>query len=248
MRLVLERLALHDVAPVAGRVADRQEDRAVVRLRAGQRLRAPRVPVDRVVRVLEQVGAGLLGQAIGHARMVPARRAGAPESVAIRVRYVPMTYGSGLAIGCTIDRSTEGVPQHRETGVRNATTIKSDRRGGGGRVRHVRHAWLVRRGPGCSGCRLPDPQGRHRRRPGRRGDGSVSRPGTRRGGGRETLHRRRHGAVLPERDLAGRACRAPGRQRRHLHGPRERLAEPVPGLALSGHPERLRTQPERRRE
>ena len=57
---VLEGLALHHVAPVAGRVADREQDRPVLLARPRQRLRAPRVPVDRVVPVLEQVGAGLL--------------------------------------------------------------------------------------------------------------------------------------------------------------------------------------------
>ena len=63
---VLEGLALHHVAPVAGRVADREQDRHVLIARPPQRLRAPRIPVDRVVPVLEQVGAGLLGKAIRH--------------------------------------------------------------------------------------------------------------------------------------------------------------------------------------
>ena len=66
--LVLERLVLHHVAPVAGRVADREQDRPVLVARARERLLAPRVPVDRVVRVLEQVGAGLVGQAVHVAR------------------------------------------------------------------------------------------------------------------------------------------------------------------------------------
>ncbi len=50
---VLERLALHHVAPVAGGVADREEDRPVLAARALERLRAPRIPVDRVVEMLE---------------------------------------------------------------------------------------------------------------------------------------------------------------------------------------------------
>ncbi len=61
---VLEALPLHDVAPVAGRVADREEDRPVLRLRLRQRLRAPGEPVDRVVGVLEQVRAGLPGESV----------------------------------------------------------------------------------------------------------------------------------------------------------------------------------------
>ena len=59
--LVLERLVCHDVAPVAGRVTDRQQHRFA--LVAGQRksFLAPGVPVDRVVGVLEQVGTRLGG-------------------------------------------------------------------------------------------------------------------------------------------------------------------------------------------
>ena len=63
---VLEGLALHHVAPVAGRVADREQDRAVLLASPGQRLGAPRVPVHRVLPVLEQVGTDLLRQAVGH--------------------------------------------------------------------------------------------------------------------------------------------------------------------------------------
>ena len=63
---VLERLALHDVAPVARRVADREEDRAIEDRRSRERIGSPREPVDRVVRVLQQVRAGLAGEAVGH--------------------------------------------------------------------------------------------------------------------------------------------------------------------------------------
>ena len=63
---VLERLALHHVAPMACRIADRQQDRPVLLARAPERLLAPRVPVDGVVLVLEQVGRGLVGEVIGH--------------------------------------------------------------------------------------------------------------------------------------------------------------------------------------
>ncbi len=51
---VLEALALHDMTPVTGRIADRQEDRLVLGLGLRQSLRAPGIPVDRVGRVLEQ--------------------------------------------------------------------------------------------------------------------------------------------------------------------------------------------------
>ena len=58
-------LALHDVAPVARAIADRQKDRLVLGLGLRQRLGPPRIPVHRVVGVQEQVGARFLGQPVG---------------------------------------------------------------------------------------------------------------------------------------------------------------------------------------
>ena len=66
-QLVLEGLSLHHVAPVAGGVADREHDRAILVACAGERLVAPRVPVDRVVLVLQEVRRRLVGEAV-HAR------------------------------------------------------------------------------------------------------------------------------------------------------------------------------------
>src|SRR5581483_6015642 len=63
-RLVGERLALHHVAPVTGGVADRDEQRLPFRPSPLQSLRTPRIPVDRVRRVLEEVGARLLRQPV----------------------------------------------------------------------------------------------------------------------------------------------------------------------------------------
>ena len=63
-RIVLERFVLHDVAPVAGGVADRDEQRLVGGGSGGERLLAPRVPVDRVEGVLQQVGTALLEQTV----------------------------------------------------------------------------------------------------------------------------------------------------------------------------------------
>ena len=62
--LVLERLVLHHVAPVARCVADGEEDRPVLLPRAGERLLAPRVPVDGVAGVLEEVRARLASQPV----------------------------------------------------------------------------------------------------------------------------------------------------------------------------------------
>jgi hypothetical protein len=65
-RLVLEGLALHHVAPVAGRVADAEEDRPVQQLGAGERIRTPREPVHGIIGVLEEIGTRLSGEAVGH--------------------------------------------------------------------------------------------------------------------------------------------------------------------------------------
>src|SRR5207248_617650 len=58
--LVVERLALHDVAPVAGRVADGDEQGLALGAGACESLLPPRLPVDRVLGVLEGVRAGLV--------------------------------------------------------------------------------------------------------------------------------------------------------------------------------------------
>src|SRR4029079_18698939 len=62
--LVLERFVLHDVAPVARRVADGEEDRLVLLLGLGKGLRTPGVPVHRVVGMLQEVGTLLLGESV----------------------------------------------------------------------------------------------------------------------------------------------------------------------------------------
>ncbi len=64
--VVLERLVRHDVAPVARGVADAQKNRFVLALRSLERFRSPRVPVDGVPGVLEEIGAGLVGEAVRH--------------------------------------------------------------------------------------------------------------------------------------------------------------------------------------
>src|SRR6267154_597913 len=61
---VLEALVRHYVAPVARRISDREQDRAVAALGLCERLWSPWPPVDRVMLVLKQVGAGLACKAI----------------------------------------------------------------------------------------------------------------------------------------------------------------------------------------
>src|SRR5688572_28744442 len=66
--LVLKTLALHDVAPVAARIADREKDQLALTFCLFQGLGPPRVPIDWVVGMLQEVRAGFLGQTIGSLR------------------------------------------------------------------------------------------------------------------------------------------------------------------------------------
>jgi hypothetical protein len=74
---VLEALVGHDVAPVASRIPDGEEDRAVLLGGRGERLVAPGVPVDGVVAVLPEVGRRLVGEPV-HLLDATGRR-GAPR-------------------------------------------------------------------------------------------------------------------------------------------------------------------------
>ena len=65
-----ERLVLHHVAPVARAVADRDEQRPILRAGAPEGLLPPRIPVDRIVGVLEEVGARGLRESV-HALFIP---------------------------------------------------------------------------------------------------------------------------------------------------------------------------------
>ncbi|MDC4225991.1 MAG: hypothetical protein MPW15_17510 [Candidatus Manganitrophus sp.] len=62
---ILERFVLHHVAPVAGGVADGEEDRLVLIFGLFKRLLPPGVPIDRIVRMLEEIRAGFVNEAIG---------------------------------------------------------------------------------------------------------------------------------------------------------------------------------------
>ncbi len=58
-------LALHHVAPMAGVIADREKDRFVLSFGLGERLFSPGIPVDRVVRMQEEVRTLLTDQPVG---------------------------------------------------------------------------------------------------------------------------------------------------------------------------------------
>lgn len=63
---VLKALVRHDVAPVAGAVADAQKDGLVLVPGFLKGLAAPGVPVHGIFRVLQEIGAGLAGQVVAH--------------------------------------------------------------------------------------------------------------------------------------------------------------------------------------
>ncbi len=68
---IREALALHDVAPVARAIADREEDGLLLGLGPGQRLGSPGIPVHGIVRMEQQVGAGFPRQPIGRMMIFP---------------------------------------------------------------------------------------------------------------------------------------------------------------------------------
>ncbi len=83
--LILERLPLHHVTPVAGRITNAQEHGSVSIPGLFPHLRPPRHPCHRIVRVLEQVGTDFPGQRVGFFQIhsistfpSPDRRANSP--------------------------------------------------------------------------------------------------------------------------------------------------------------------------
>ena len=80
---LLERFPGHDMAPVAGGVADRDEHGFTLGLGLGKSLSAPRPPVHGVSRVLFQVEGLLLGQSVRHPRKVAALWPGATLEVLV---------------------------------------------------------------------------------------------------------------------------------------------------------------------
>ena len=83
--LVLERLVRHHVAPVAGAVADGEQDRPVGFARFSERRFVPGLPVDGVVGVLPKVQGSLVAQSIHLAYAATAR----PEN-GFRTRHEPL--------------------------------------------------------------------------------------------------------------------------------------------------------------
>src|SRR6478672_2450562 len=54
------------MAPMAGRIPDGEQNRAVQLASTRKRFLAPREPVDRILGVLEEIGAGLPSESVAH--------------------------------------------------------------------------------------------------------------------------------------------------------------------------------------
>jgi hypothetical protein len=97
---VLERFMGHDMAPVARRVADGQQDGLVLTHRARKRRCVPGLPMNRVVGVLQEVGAGFLSKAILIVVHVRARWIGG----SVRRPRVRDTLARARAVACNPSR------------------------------------------------------------------------------------------------------------------------------------------------
>ena len=65
-RVAFETFVLHHVAPMTCRIANRKEDRFLLILRSSQCFVRPRMPVNRIVFVLQEVGARFVSETVGH--------------------------------------------------------------------------------------------------------------------------------------------------------------------------------------
>jgi len=107
--------SLQHVAPVAGRVPDRQDDRYVSLPSRGQRLVAPRVPVDRIVDVLPQVRGGFGGETV-HVATLPTHGP-----------VVPFVAGNGVAVRRTGGVDAVSAPAARTTAAVIRTWLANHR-------------------------------------------------------------------------------------------------------------------------
>src|SRR5471030_3417171 len=98
--VVFKRLALHHVAPVTGGIADGKEDGLIFGAGLFECFRPPGVPVHRIVGVLEQVGALLVGEPVGVHETVwtlndPPRKFSWPSRASTRTSFSRASGGTG---------------------------------------------------------------------------------------------------------------------------------------------------------
>ncbi len=128
----LERLVRHHVAPVAGAVADREEDGPLLSPGALEGLGPPRVPVDGIPGVLEEVRAGLGREAVHGSSLPhddPVERCGTPHER----RTSPTPRSRVRRRDCAREESSEqsrgrpGGAGARRTGARVTSSARSAR-------------------------------------------------------------------------------------------------------------------------
>ena len=83
----LEGLMGHHMAPVAGRIADREKDRLPLATRPGERLLTPGIPLHGILRMLEEVGGGGGGELV-HKRISISRRGAEAQRMHL-ILYLP---------------------------------------------------------------------------------------------------------------------------------------------------------------
>jgi hypothetical protein len=62
--VILETFMGHDMAPMAGRIADRQQNRAVLAFGLQEGRLVPGPPMHRIILVLKQIGAGFMAEEV----------------------------------------------------------------------------------------------------------------------------------------------------------------------------------------
>ena len=111
----LERLVRHHVAPVAGAVADREEDGPLLSPGALEGLGPPRVPVDGIPGVLEEVRAGLGREAVHGSSLPhddPVERCGTPHG-AQDLAHSPQPRAQERLRPRGVERAVEGTAGRR---------------------------------------------------------------------------------------------------------------------------------------
>ena len=63
---IFEAFMRHDMAPMAGGITDREQHRAAGIARLGEGALAPGHPVNRIIAVLQKIGAGLIAELVHH--------------------------------------------------------------------------------------------------------------------------------------------------------------------------------------
>src|SRR6185369_8206525 len=114
----LEGLVRHHMAPVAGGVADREQDRYIPRPGLRERLLGPGPPIDRIARVLEQIRAGRVAEpvhgnlpvAVGYPQPAPCRVSSATPSPGPRFSAIDHTGESITPGSCPAGARTAARP------------------------------------------------------------------------------------------------------------------------------------------